>query len=66
MSSTHDIAAMVLGKPIVVIASTPTNGALSQRANGNRQLHECTGLLSNGPADWVASPSTSTACITVG
>jgi len=85
MSSTHDIAAMVVGKPIVVIASTPTclSSSAVQPASNARRVWLCTApsrpaptaiasltsarvLLSNGPADCVASPSASTAFITVG
>jgi hypothetical protein len=39
ISSTHDIAAMVLGKPMVVIASTPTcrnSSGLQPTSNARR------------------------------
>jgi len=51
ISSTHDIAAMVLGKPIVVIASTPTCRSSSgvQLACNARRVWLCTAPSRNEP-----------------
>jgi len=51
ISSTHDIAAMVLGKPIVVIASTPTCRSSSgvQLASNARRVWLCTAPSGNAP-----------------